>query len=221
MGDVDHARKRLGGSAVRRDQFGAVKDLDAPILHNDVDMVAHQAMRDAVPDRVHIHEGIERDATAQPLDASRQRANRERAEDRPLVALEAHHRRFTGRPVAALIGDRHPRGQVLLERGEGVEGLIRQRVPLDVFHARFRLAFGPCAIGRARARLHVPIATEGEVGRMETHRAGRAIATEHPRARIVAEQRARHAAEMREGRRDALAPIIAALIEKGFDVKAA
>ena len=45
----------------------------------------------------------------------------------PLVALEADDRRFTRRPVAALIGQRHPRGQVRLERGEGREGLIRQR----------------------------------------------------------------------------------------------
>jgi hypothetical protein len=39
--------------------------------------------------------------------------------------------------------------QVLLERAEQVEGLIRQRIALDVFHARFRFAFGPRAIGRA------------------------------------------------------------------------
>ena len=56
---------------------------------------------------------------------------------------------------------------------------------------------------------------------METDGAGRAVAAEHQRARIVAEQRAGHSAEMREGRRDALAPIVAALIEKRFDEEAA
>ena len=56
---------------------------------------------------------------------------------------------------------------------------------------------------------------------METHGAGRAVAAEHQRACIVAEQRAGHSAEMREGRRDALAPIVAALIEKRFDEEAA
>ena len=123
--------------------------------------------------------------------------------------------------MAPLIGDRHPPRQVLLERAERVEGLIGQRIALDVFHARFRLAFGPGAIRRTRARLHVPVATEGEVGRMKTDRAGRAVAAEHQRARIVAEQGARHAAEMREGRRDAFAPIVTTLIEKRFDEEAA
>jgi len=56
---------------------------------------------------------------------------------------------------------------------------------------------------------------------METDRAGRAVAPEHQRARIVAEQRAWQAAEMREACRDALAPIVAALIEKRFDEEAA
>src|SRR5204862_8157444 len=57
--------------------------------------------------------------------------------------------------------------------------------------------------------------------RMETDRAGRPVASEHQRARIVAEQGARHAAEMREGRRDAFAPIVTTLIEKRFDEEAA
>src|SRR5439155_4844880 len=118
-------------------------------------------------------------------------------------------------------GDRDPLGQVLLERAERIKGLIRQRIALDVFHAGFRLAFGPGAIRGTRARLHVPVPTEGEVGRMKTHRAGRAVAPEHQGARIVAEQRPRYAAEMREGRGDALAPIVAALIEKRFDEEAA
>jgi len=41
-------------------------------------------------------------------------------------------------------------------------------------------------------------------------------APEHQRARIVAEDRPWDAAEMREGGRDALAPIVLALTEKGF-----
>lgn len=68
MGYVDHAGKRLGGSGVRRDQLGAVKDPDTMILHDDIDMVAHQSMRDAIPDRVGVHE---RGPTAAPGGAAR------------------------------------------------------------------------------------------------------------------------------------------------------
>ena len=149
------------------------------------------------------------------------RAQRQRSKNRVLVSLETHDRRFTGRPVAALIGDRHPLCEVLLEGTEGVEGLIGQRIALDVFDARFGLAFGPRAIRRARTRLDVPVPTEGEVGRVEADGARRAIATEHQRARIVAQQRPGHAAEMREGRGDALPPIVSSLIEKRFDEEAA
>jgi hypothetical protein len=51
---------------------------------------------------------------------------------------------------------------------------------------------------------------------MEGHHAGRTVATAHQRACIVAEQRPRDPAEMRECRGNALAPIVTALIEKGF-----
>ena len=50
MGSIDHVRKRLGRSDVRRHQLGAVKDSDPVLLHDDVDMVAHQSVWDAVPD---------------------------------------------------------------------------------------------------------------------------------------------------------------------------
>ena len=126
-----------------------------------------------------------------------------------------------GRAVDAGIGEMHPRRQMLLERGERVEGQLRQPIALDVFDARLRFAFGPGAIRRTRARLHVPVATEGEVGGMEPDRPGHAVAAEHQRARIVAEQRPRHAAEMRERRGDPLAPIVLALSEKRFDEQAA
>jgi hypothetical protein len=151
MGQVDHTGKRLGGSRVRRDQLGTVKDPHTVILHDDLDMVAHQSMGHAVTNRIDVHEGVERDATAQALRPLREGVARQRPEGRPLVSLETHDRRFTGRSVAALIGDRDPLGQVLLERAERVEGLIRQCIALDVFDTRFRLAFGPGAIRGARA----------------------------------------------------------------------
>ena len=56
---------------------------------------------------------------------------------------------------------------------------------------------------------------------METDRPGRAVAAQHQSARIVTEQRPRHAGEMGEGPRDSLAPIVATLIEKRFDEEAA
>ena len=140
---------------------------------------------------------------------------------RVLVSLEADDRRLPRRPVAPLIGQRHPRHQVLLERAEGIERLIRQRIALDVFDAGFGLAFGPRAIRGARTRLHVPIATEREIGRVETTVP---VARSRPRtnARALSPSSVRGTpTEMREGRGDALAPIVPPLIEKRFDEEAA
>ena len=89
--------------------------------------------------------------------------------------------------MAALIGDDHPRGQVLLERGEGLEGLIGEAVAFHKLDARFGLAFGPGPVRRARARLHIPVAAEGQIRGLKRDRAGRAIAAEDQRPRIVAE----------------------------------
>jgi hypothetical protein len=91
------------------------------------------------------------------------------------------------RPVPALVRDRHPRREVLLEGGEGLERLVGQPVAFDMFHARFRLALRPGAIRRTRVWLHVPVAAEGEVRRMEEHRARRAVTRPHQRPRIVSE----------------------------------
>jgi hypothetical protein len=52
---------------------------------------------------------------------------------------------------------------------------------------------------------------------MKGHCAGRAIAADHQCPRVVAEQRPRDAAEMREGRGNAFPPVILPLVEKGFD----
>ena len=60
------------------------------------------------------------------------------------------------RPMTALVGQGLPRGQMLLERVERGEGLIRQRIVLDVFDAGFGLGFGPGPIRRAGPRLDVP-----------------------------------------------------------------
>ena len=179
MGHLDDAGERLRRSDVRRHQLGAVKDPDEAILDEDLDVVAHESMRHAVPDRVDVHEGVERHATAQALRPSGQCAEWQRSQRRALLALEPHERRFMGRPVATLIGDGHPLGQVLLERAERRERLIRQRIALDVFDARFGLAFGPRSIRGARARLHVPVATESEVRRMKTDRPCRAVTAQH------------------------------------------
>jgi hypothetical protein len=56
---------------------------------------------------------------------------------------------------------------------------------------------------------------------MEHDGPGSSIPAGHERARIVAEERPRHTAEMEKGGRDALAPIGLALIEKRFDKQAA
>jgi hypothetical protein len=98
-----------------------------------------------------------------------------------------------------------------------VELELRGAIALHVFNAGFRFSFRPGPIRRAGARLDVPVATEGEIGGVKDHGAGRAIAPDHQGARIIAEDRPRHPAEMCEGGRDALGPIILSLMKKGFD----
>jgi hypothetical protein len=117
--------------------------------------------------------------------------------------------------VDPLVRDRHPAREMRLERREGLEGEVGEPVALHLFDARFGLAFSLRAVRCAGTRLYVPVATEREVGRMKHDSAGRAVAPDHQRPRIVAEDRPRHAAEVREGGRNALAPIILALIAEG------
>jgi len=197
-----------------------VKHLEDLLGDHDLHVVPDEAMRHTVADRVDVDQGVERHATPEPLLAPRQGARRQRAQHRALVAVEADQRRFTRGPVPTLIGDRHPRRQVLLERSKGLERLVGQRVAFHILHAGFRLALRPGAIRRAGARLHVPITTEREVGGMEDHRAGRAVARPDQRPGIIPEQGARDATEMRERGGDPIAPVGAALIEKRFDEEA-
>lgn len=121
------------------------------------------------------------------------------------------------RAVDTLISLLHPLGQVLLERGERREGAAGQGIALHKLDAGLDFAFRAGAIWRAGARLHVPVATERQVAGMKRHGPRRAIATADQRSRIVAEHREHHAAEMHERRRDALPPIILALVQKCFD----
>lgn len=164
MRRIDHAGEGLGRAGVRGDDPRAVENRDRVLVQNDVDVVAHEPVRHAVPHRVDVDECIGRDPAAELLVAAGQRPDRRRAERRALVPIKPHERGLTGRPVSPLISDgRHPRAQMLLERGEGVEGLVGQGIALHVFDARFGLALGPRPIRCARAWLHVPIPAEGQV----------------------------------------------------------
>jgi hypothetical protein len=49
-------------------------------------LVAHESMRDAIPDRVHVDERVERHTPPQPLSASRQDPDRQRPERSALVS---------------------------------------------------------------------------------------------------------------------------------------
>ena len=184
-------------------------------------MVTHQAVWHAVAHGIDIDEGVGSDPAPQTLLATRQGPDGQGPERRALVPVKAHARRFARRPVPSLVGGRgQPFAQVPFEGGEGLEGLAGQGIPLDVFDARLGLTLGPGPIRRARAWLDVPVATEGQIRRMEDHRARRPVPRPHQRARVVPEDRARHAAEVAEGGREAFAPVRAPLIEKRFDEQA-
>ena len=117
----------------------------------------------------------------------------------------------------APIGLVDPLREMLLKRGERREGAAGERIALDELDPRLHLAFGPRAIRGAGARLHVPVATEGQVAGVKRHRPGRSITPTDQRAGIVAEHRQHDAAEVQEGGGDALTPIVLALVEKRFD----
>jgi hypothetical protein len=97
-------------------------------------------MRDAVADRVHV---VELHASTQPLDRPRQGAERERPDGHLLVSAKRTIGASYVVPWCRRWASAIPRGQVLLERTERVEGLIRQGVAPDVFDAGFSLAFSP------------------------------------------------------------------------------
>ena len=144
-------------------------------------MVADEPVRHAVPHRVDVDQRIGGDPPTESLLAAGQRSDRQWPEGRTLVPSKSHQRGLTSRPVSTLVSDgRHPRIQMLLERGERVEGLVGERIALHVFHAGFRLPLGPGPIRRARARLHVPVSTECQVGGMKDHRAGGQASGSHP-----------------------------------------
>lgn len=112
-------------------------------------------------------------------------------------------------PLVSSRGSARPRPsstprELRLERRERFELEIREPVAVDVFDTGFGLAFGAGPVRRRRARLHVPIATERQVGRMKDDVRSRGRARS-PTRRIVAEDGAntvaRHCAPLRFRRR--------------------
>lgn len=122
--------------------------------------------------------------------------------------MRRHKRRAVKDPDHLLVND---------QRSERVELEVGEPIALHVLDARFGLAFRAGSIRGARARLYVPVATAREVRRLKDHRASRTITPDDQRPRVVTENRARHAAEMRERGGDPFAPIVLPLIEKRFD----
>jgi hypothetical protein len=173
-------------------------------VNRDVDVVAHELIRDAVTHRLDVDDGTAGYASAPSLLPTRQRTRRQGTQGRLLLADEAITRPLGRRAVDALIGLVHPLGQILLARGKRRDGANRQRIALHEPHRGRDLAFGPRAIRGARARLHVPVTTEGQIASMECHRAGRPIA---PRARGRGQcRRARRARRRRSAGRPPRCP---------------
>jgi hypothetical protein len=67
-----------------------MEDRDGLLIEDDVDLVAHQAVRHAVTHRIDIDERMGRDSAAQPLLAAWQRPHPQRPERRALVAIKPH-----------------------------------------------------------------------------------------------------------------------------------
>ena len=150
-------------------------------------------------------------APSEPPLAHHQWAHGKRASRRLLVALVAHYRYLVRRAVDALVGLAHPAGQVLLEGGVALEGPPRQSVALGVLDPRLGPALGAGAVGLASARHQVPVAAEGDEGRVEDHRLRPPVVLDDERPRSVHQHRLRHATEVLQRRRDALAPVVVPL----------
>jgi hypothetical protein len=59
---IHDAREGLRRSGVDRDALGAVENLHLLVGHGHLDVIAHEAMRDAIPDRIDVDERVEGDA---------------------------------------------------------------------------------------------------------------------------------------------------------------
>jgi hypothetical protein len=123
---------------VLRDQRASVEDADRLGVGRDLDVLAHEAMGHAVADGVEIDQRIGGDPSPEALLAPREGARGQRPQGRLLVAEEADQRRLVRRPVLAGVGLVHPRPQVRLEVGEGVERAVGEAIVLDVFDGRPR-----------------------------------------------------------------------------------
>jgi len=188
---IEDALVGLSTPRVRGDEGRTAKNADVVDAVGDLDVLANQRVRHAIPDRLDVDEGIRRDPATEALLATGQRPRRQWPEGGGLLTGEAIDRTLVRRTVDAAIRFKYPRGEVGLERGEGIEGATGERIALDVFDAGLHFALAPGAIGRAGARLHVPIPTEREIRRMKGDGTGRAVAPEHQRACVVTEQRFR------------------------------
>ena len=74
---------------MRGDDLRTVENRDRALVDDDLDVIAHEAVRHAVSHRVDVDKGIGRDPPAEPLLAARQRPHRQRSEGGALLPLEA------------------------------------------------------------------------------------------------------------------------------------
>ncbi len=168
-------------ASMRRDQLGAAADLDIVALDQHLDLRAHEPMRNAVSNRVHIHEAVVGDLAPQASLAKNDGPRRQRLQRGALALFEALHRALVRRAVLSLISLAHPLLEVLFELGERVERATGDGVPLHELHTRLGLAFGASAIGGARLGSDVPLLAELDPRGMKANLARAAIVREDER----------------------------------------
>lgn len=125
---------------------------------------------------------------------------RQRLQQPPLVAIEAHLWRLAGRAVHAHIGDAiQPLLALLIEVGIMQKGAAVDEVAAHVANRAFHLALGLRAIGTTGARPEAPVGGEAEELEIVDQRAAfePQVAGDH-RLHLIEEQLLGHAAEIGE-----------------------
>jgi len=140
--------------------LATVEDDDVVVAHEHLDLTTHQAMRDAIANRIDVDEAVGSDAAGDAPLAYGHGGRRQGPQRMPLFPAETLTGALVRGAVDAPIGLDHPADQMRFERGEADEREPGNRVSLHVADARLGLAFGARAIRPAGRDRDAPVLAE-------------------------------------------------------------
>jgi hypothetical protein len=185
MPRVDHPLVGLRMATMPRDLDVSIEDHNVMVSDENLDRLFHEPVRNAVSDRVDVHEAVCRHSTCDSPIAHWQWPRWQWPKSGALIALEPRHRRLVCRAMHSLICLDHPTSEVCLERREACERETGDHVSLHIANPGLGLAFGARAKRSARRHLDAPVFAERSECRMHPRRTGFAILTDDERASSV------------------------------------